>query len=427
MIKMKYFYLVFFLLLPTFAFAYLDPGTGSLLLYAVIGIASSVIFALRSFWYVLIELFFSQRGEKIETNEMPDVVFHSEGGKYWHIFQPVIAALLEKQIACAYITPDRNDPALQFQKDNKNYHPICPGKEMITIAYLNNIKTKLVVSTTPGLDVYMWKRSKNVKRYAHLFHAPTGVDLYEKYALSFYDDIFSVGAFTEKAQNKLDDYRGLPHKTFYPTGCIYYDYLIKEAEEISKTVKPDGNTLLYAPSWGNRSSMVNYKTEIIAELLKTGMKVIFRPHPQSFISDKQIVEEIKKMYSANPYFQFDCNRTGIESMTAADILVTDLSGMLFDFAYLYNRPVVIVNYETKLGGYEAEDLEDTGFDVQASLTLAEKADTDITTLAEKIRTVKNNYTAASKKIKIFQEQNIYNFGYAGDAAAENIISILKEI
>ena len=143
MIKMKYFYLVFFLLLPTFAFAYLDPGTGSLLLYAVIGIASSVIFALRSFWYVLIELFFSQRGEKIETNEMPDVVFHSEGGKYWHIFQPVKAALLEKQIACAYITPDRNDPALQFQKDNKNYHPICPGKEMITIAYLNNIKTKL--------------------------------------------------------------------------------------------------------------------------------------------------------------------------------------------------------------------------------------------------------------------------------------------
>ena len=129
MIKMKYFYLVFFLLLPTFAFAYLDPGTGSLLLYAIIGIASSVIFALRSFWYVLIELFFSQRGEKIETNEMPDVVFHSEGGKYWHIFQPVIAALLEKQIACAYITPDRNDPAFSFKKTTKTIIQYVPVKK----------------------------------------------------------------------------------------------------------------------------------------------------------------------------------------------------------------------------------------------------------------------------------------------------------
>lgn len=425
--KMKYFYLVFFLLLPTFAFAYLDPGTGSLLLYAVIGIASSIVFALRSLWYRIIEIFFSRRGEKVKMNELPDVVFHSEGGKYWHVFQPVIDALLEKEIACAYITPDKNDSAFRFQKDNGNWYPICPGKEMMTIAYLNNLKTKLIVSTTPGLDVYMWKRSKNVKRYAHLFHAPTGVDLYEKYGLSFYDDVFSVGPFTEKAQNKLDDYRGLPHKKFYPTGCTYYDYLVGEANEINKTVKPDGNTLLYAPSWGNRSSVVKYKTEIIAELLKTGMKVIFRPHPQSFISDKQIVEEIKKKYSSNSYFQFDSNRTGIESMAAADILITDLSGMLFDFAYLYSRPIVIINYETKLDGYEVEDLDDSGFDVKASLELAEKAGSNITALAEKILEVKKRSTAFSEKIKTFRDRNMYYFGNAGRAAAENIINILKEI
>ena len=310
--------------------------------------------------------------------------------------------------------------------DDKNYQPINPGKELAAISYLNMIKTKLVVSTTPGLDVYMWKRSKNVKRYAHLFHAPTGVDFYEKYSLSFYDDVFSVGPFTQKAQDFLDDYRNLPRKKFYPTGCTYYDYLVNEAAEKKKTIKPDGNTILYAPSWGKRSSVTKYKTEIISELIKTGMKVIFRPHPQSFISDKSIIDDIKHKFSDHPQFHLDSNNTGIESMASADILVTDLSGVLFDFAYLYTRPIIIVNYETKLSGYEAEDLEDTGFDVQASLILAEKAGTDITTLAEKIAYVKNNYTAASEKIKTFREQNIYNFGHAGDTAAENIINILKE-
>ena len=32
---------------------YLDPGTGSLLLYAIVGITTTVLFALRGFWYSL--------------------------------------------------------------------------------------------------------------------------------------------------------------------------------------------------------------------------------------------------------------------------------------------------------------------------------------------------------------------------------------
>ncbi|MEL3901415.1 MAG: CDP-glycerol glycerophosphotransferase family protein [Treponema phagedenis] len=423
----KYFYISFFLLLPSFLFAYLDPGTGSLLLYAVIGIASSVIFALRNVWYRIIEFIFSKSGKTIERSELPDIVFHSEGKKYWHIFQPVIAALLQKNIPCAYITPDKQDPGLQFESTNKQYHPICPGKELVTIAYLNKIKTALVVSTTPGLDVYMWKRSKNVKQYVHIFHAPTGVDFYEKYALSFYDIIFSVGPFTEKGQNALDDYRGLPRKKFYPVGCTYYDYLVKEAEEKKSRITPDGNTLLYAPSWGKRSSITKYKGSIIAELLKTGMNVIFRPHPQSFISDKQILDEIKKTFSHHPHFQLDVNATGVESMAAADLLITDLSGVLFDFAYLYTRPIIIVNYEAAAAGYEAEDMGVYGYDIQASLALTEKADDDITALSQTISQVMQQYDSAAEKIKTFREQNIYNFGNAGTAAAEYIIDLVEEV
>ena len=424
--KLKYFYCLFFLLVPVYAFAYLDPGTGSLLLYAVIGIASSVIFALRNLWYRILELVFSGKGKNAARKDLPDIVFHSEGKKYWHIFQPVVEALLKRNVPCAYISPDKSDPGLTFMTDDKNYQPINPGKELAAISYLNMIKTKLVVSTTPGLDVYMWKRSKNVKRYAHLFHAPTGVDFYEKYALSFYDDVFSVGPFTQKAQDFLDDYRNLPRKKFYPTGCTYYDYLVNEAAEKKKTIKPDGNTILYAPSWGKRSSVTKYKTEIISELIKTGMKVIFRPHPQSFISDKSIIDDIKHKFSGHPQFHLDSNNTGIESMASADILVTDLSGVLFDFAYLYTRPIIIVNYKTGVGGYEAEYIGDFGYDIEASLALAEKAGEDITKISEKIMFIMKNYDDVSDKIKSFREKNIYNFGFAGAAAAEHIINILKE-
>ncbi len=426
---MRWFYVAFFLLIaPYYAFAYLDPGTGSLLLYAVIGIASSIIFALRNLWYRMIEFFFSKKsGGTTEKKALPDIVFHSEGGKYWQVFKPMIQELLKRNIECAYITPDKTDEGLLFAKENTLYRPINPGKEMMTISYLNNIKTKLVISTTPGLDVYMWKRSKHVEKYIHVFHAPTGIDLYEKYGLSFYDCIFSVGDFQEAAQNKLDDYRGLSHKKFYPTGCLYYDYMVEELKSVNQDEAGDGNTILYAPSWGARSSVVKYGTKIIEKLLETNMNVIFRPHPQSFVSDKQIIEDIKKHFTGNASFSFDTNRTGITSMIKSELLVTDLSGVLFDYAYLFNKPILIVNYETKLGGYEAEELGDEAWDVKASLELAEKAGDDIENLPNQIMSIKQNNEQISEKILKFKQENIYNFACAGKAAADNIVKILEEL
>jgi hypothetical protein len=51
------------------AYAYLDPGTGSMLLSAVIGVAAAVGLAVKMFWYRLIGLF---RGRPREAG--PSVV-----------------------------------------------------------------------------------------------------------------------------------------------------------------------------------------------------------------------------------------------------------------------------------------------------------------------------------------------------------------
>ncbi|MDX1460861.1 MAG: hypothetical protein R3348_07375 [Xanthomonadales bacterium] len=45
------------LLLPTSAFAYLDPGTGSMILQVVLGGIAAVAVALKLFWYRIIGFF----------------------------------------------------------------------------------------------------------------------------------------------------------------------------------------------------------------------------------------------------------------------------------------------------------------------------------------------------------------------------------
>ncbi len=54
------------------AYAYLDPGTGSMLLSAVIGVAAAVGLAIKMFWYRLVGLVRGKRTETVEGSPPAD-------------------------------------------------------------------------------------------------------------------------------------------------------------------------------------------------------------------------------------------------------------------------------------------------------------------------------------------------------------------
>ena len=415
-------YLFFFLFLPVFTHAYLDPGTGSLLVYAVIGILTSLGFLLRGLWYHLIGLFFST-GSNVRGKIMPDLVFHSEGGRYWQVFEPIISACLAKGIPCAYITPDKKDPAHTFENDSGLFLVIRPGSEAATIAYLNKIKTKVVVSTTPGLDVYMWKRSKHVSRYVHIFHAPTSVAFYEKYALSFYDDIFTVGFFQDPEINQLDLLRNLPEKKLYPVGLSYFDYMLKKMETFKRS--RNDFTVLYAPTWGLRSSLNLYGHKILDILVQENYRIIFRPHPQSAISDKDIMGSIVSVYKDHPLVEFDYNPTSIAAMANSDLLITDLSGIFFDYAFLCSRPIILTGSEVSFAGYEAEDMTTVPWELEAPKQFSHDLKGNIESIPAVISEIRTMYASAEDNIMAFRDRNICNFGNAGEAAASQLDYILR--
>ena len=63
------FVLVAFLSIAPPAHAYLDPGTGSMLLSALIGLAAAVALGLKMFWYRLVGLF-RGKGRGIRPGEV---------------------------------------------------------------------------------------------------------------------------------------------------------------------------------------------------------------------------------------------------------------------------------------------------------------------------------------------------------------------
>ena len=140
--------------------SYIDPGTGSMLFTILVGILGAAVFGLRTLWVKLRFNFSGGKSEKEDEGTLPIVIF-ADDKRYWNMFGPICRALDKRGQEAVYMTASPNDPALKETFQHVKCEFIGEGNK--AYAKLNMIHADIVLSTTPGLDVYQWKRSKAVK------------------------------------------------------------------------------------------------------------------------------------------------------------------------------------------------------------------------------------------------------------------------
>ncbi len=421
----KIFLVVFFVLLilatADSAYAYLDPASGSMMIYALLGILVTIVYSLRGAVYRGKQLLMGGTIRSVGKIADAEIVFYSEGGKYWNVFAPIIEALDKKGIKCAYVTPDIRDEGLKYKSDNV----IIKGfdSELKAITFMNYLTANIVVTTTPQLDVYMLKRSKNVNHYSHVLHAPGDVLLYEKHAFDYYDSVLCSGPYQIENIRILEKKRASKHKQLYKTGCTYYDVMIKGI--INKISSEDKKlTVLYAPSWGRLSSLVKYGINILKPLLNDKFNLIVRPHPQMFISHKTLMDKLTSYLKSYDIVTLDLEPSSHKSMAASDIMITDFSGITFDYAFLYFKPIVVIDTIVEYGGFEGEDIEKETWEVGIRPKFCRiLQEDDIQQLADIILEEVDNAEQRQLIISEIRDEFVYNFGNAGEVAANQLIKI----
>ncbi len=327
---------------------YIDPGTGSMLFTVLIGVIGAAVYSLRM---LLIRLRFSLRGGKVESvsRKLPLVIF-SDDKRYWNIFAPICRELDRRGLDMLYLTVSPDDPALQAGLPHlKAEH--CAG-EAKAFTRLNFMKASLLLSTTPGLDVYQWKRSREVDHYAHIFHAANDVTLYRMFGVDYYDSLLLSGAYQAEDIRRLEALRGLPEKELAIVGIPYMDEMLRRLQE-SGPAPEHPRTILLAPSWGPSAIFQVYGGRILEKLLETGWHVIVRPHPQSFRSEQALMEELMAKYPPSQQLEWNRDTDNFEVLRRSDILISDFSGVVFDFTLVYDKPVIYTDPGIDLSPYDA--------------------------------------------------------------------------
>ena len=206
---------------------YIDPGTGSMLFTVFIGIISAAVYVARA---VIIKIKNSVgAGKKIQAdkNKIPIVIF-SDHKRYFTTFKPICDELDKKGIRTVYMTMSPDDPALETHYENITAEFIGSGND--AFARMNLLNARIVLSTTPSIDVFQWKRSKDVDWYVHVLHSAGDVTMYRLYGIDYYDAILTSGEFQEDEVRALEKMRNLPAKELYRAGIPYMDEMLKRAK-----------------------------------------------------------------------------------------------------------------------------------------------------------------------------------------------------
>lgn len=394
--------------------AYIDPATGSMLFSVVLGVLTTLVFLFHSLLLKL-KLLFNKK--MLSKDKLPFVIY-SEGKQYWSVFHGILDEFEKRQIKVVYYTSAKDDPFFEQNYRFINGEYIGEGnKAFFKLAFLS---ADICLMTTPHLDVLQLKRSKQVKYYAHVLHSPSDSTRYKLFGLDYFDSVFLNGDFQVEQLRELEQKRNLHPKELPIVGCSYLDDLQKRASSVQ--VEKDGFTILVAPTWGQSSLLNKYGSKLIDKLVLSGKKIIIRPHPQSLKVEKILIENLQKHYVNNPNITWDFTPDNLKTLAKSDVMISDFSGVIFDYAFIFNKPFIFVNEKINKEIYDMIDCEKPLFALnkikELGLELKEKNFDKIGEMIDKI-TNDGDFPRRVNELKniIWQQQG---------KSAENIVDFLIE-
>ena len=364
---------------------YIDPGTGSAIFSIAIGIAATVYFLARGLFIKLGIAVFHKKQNNESKNKY---VIYAEDKRYWQYFEPVLDAFEDRKIEVIYLTTSEDDPVFTSKYNYAKGKYIGVGNK--AYAYLNFLSADFVLTTTPHLDVFQWKKSKNVKHYSHMVHGAGGTVLYRLFSLDYFDSILVAGENEVKEIRMIEKARNQNEKQLIVAGNTFFD---RCSEIIKNTFKEEECrfTVLVSPSWGPNSLLNVYKDKLLDPLSESGWRIIIRPHPQSVIVEKLFLDNLFNKYKGNPNIEWDYNHENIHSLSKADIMISDFSGIIFDYAFLFNKPAIINIHNLDFSRLDAQDLEIEPYYLQSIKKIGvELTDLNLVNIIELIKNVSQN-------------------------------------
>ena len=364
------------------------------------------------------------------------IVFYSESSVILYPYvEEIIRELQNRDQKICYLTSSKDDPILK--NENKNIGVFYIGdSEIEKMKFFLRLKAKVLIMTMADFGTYHIKRSKAFPvHYIYTFHSINsplmGFDSgkISKGAFNHFDTIFCVGPHQIQEFRATEQLYNLKQKNLVECGYGLFDKLIRlrsSSPQQNFLSKNNKKNVLIAPSWGKQNLLESTGIELIKILLDAGYHVTVRPHPMTIKKSPKIIKQIKE-FEKNPDFLLDTNTSSFEQLFSSYALITDWSGIGYEYAFGCERPVIYVDVPKKAHNKEYEKIQLVPFETSIRDKIGEVVSPqNIKIMPERIEFLYDHINDFQNKIQKIRNDVIFNIGESGKVTANEIIRIINE-
>ena len=356
------------------------------------------------------------------------LMFYSESNGFYKYFKGFIDYICtHSDIQIHYVTSDPEDKI--FKEHHPHITPYYIASDSYLIPLFMKLECDMCVMTLPDLEKYHIKRSRVRKdvEYVYTDHGIGSAALtYRKNALDWFDTVFCTGVDFKNEIREMEALYGSPEKRLVEVGYPLLDDMIAQyqAEEHPAHEKP---RILIAPSWQPDNIADSCAEQLLDALSGSGCTVTLRPHPQHVRHEPEKFELLKEKYSGNPDIEIQTDFSSNNPVLEADLLITDWSGIGWEYAFTTKKPVLFINTPMKVMNPDYDKIK------TKPITITMRSETgrvieisELPQAAEIVREMLEHQDAYAEAIEAACKAHMYNVGKSGAVGGRYIIKSLRK-
>ena len=347
-----------------------------------------------------------------------EIVFYSEGPWLTKHFRPIIEELSNNRDKNITLFTSSKIDNIDLEK-TQNLKIFFIGNHSARTYLFRKFYAKLMIMSTPDLQSMQLKREK-ATIYYFLHHSPCSTHMiYQEDAFDHFDGMFCIGPYHENEVLERERKRSLRRKKLLKSGYPYFDNLKK----LSSNLNNDSNILI-APSWGENSIVNLCLFELVNKLIDLKQNIILRPHNRSYIKNKKELLKVINHFKENKFFSLDNDSDSAISMNKSKILITDWSGISFEYM-IQKKPILFIDVPPKVNNKNYKEYSYLPIEITMRDEIGEKIKLEeINNL--NLSKLENTVSKATSKIfnnEKFVSENFYNYGNSVKVICDQIEQI----
>ena len=357
------------------------------------------------------------------------LVFYSESSGFYKYYKGIIEYILKNtNIAVHYITSDPNDQVFAISQSQPRLKPYyIAEKRLITL--MMKLDCDVMVMTMPDIENFHIKRSyvrKDIE-YVYVPHCIDSINMTMRTgAVDHYDSVLCVGKHQKEEITNTEAVYGLPHKTLVDWGYTLLDEMRAQYAASAHEDKP-GKKILIAPSWQKDNIVDSCLEEILDTLKGRGYQITVRPHPQEVRLKQAYMEQLEAKYAADRDVEIQTDFSSNSTVFEADLLITDWSGITYEYAFTTLRPVLFIDTPMKVMNPEYEKINTPPINIWMREVIgAVVKPGELEKLPEAVERLLSGRDEYRERIDRFVHEYVYNLGNSGEVGAKYIINEIQK-